>query len=130
MKNYKFNYFLKESFINLLPKNTAPKIHNAGDLEILVNGKTMPPLDAGLFARGVALDPQKLKSAATAASASTPAKPAAAVPAAPVPAAAAPAATAPAGPPTVSAPGAVKPAPGAPAVPAAAAPAPSTPPSH
>jgi cytoskeleton protein RodZ len=124
--------FLRKDEVLRLPEQgiTTLVTANAGDLEILVNGKTMPPLDAGLFARGVALDPQKLKSAATAASASTPAKPAAAVPAAPVPAAAAPAATAPAGPPTVSAPGAVKPAPSAPAVPAAAAPAPSTPPSH
>jgi cytoskeleton protein RodZ len=134
--------FLRKDEVLRLPEQeiTTLVTANAGDLEILVNGKTMPPLDAGLFARGVALDPQKLKSAATAASAPTPAKPAAAVPAAPVPAAAAPAATAPAatapaatapaGPPTVSAPGAVKPAPSAPAVPAAAAPAPSTPPSN
>jgi hypothetical protein len=144
--------FLRKDEVLRLPEQgiTTLVTANAGDLEILVNGKTMPPLDAGLFARGVALDPQKLKSAATAASAPTPAKPAAAVSPAPVPAAAAPAATAPAatapaatapaatapaatapaGPPAASAPGAVKPAPSAPAVPAAAAPAPSTPPSN
>jgi len=55
---------------------------NAGDLEILVNGKTMPPLDAGLFARGVALDPQKLKSAPGATPVSAPAKPVEPTPAA------------------------------------------------
>ena len=32
-----------------------------GDLDILVNGKVMPSLDAGVFARGVPLDPQHLK---------------------------------------------------------------------
>lgn len=124
--------FLRKDEVLRLPEQgiTTLVTANAGDLEILVNGKTMPPLDAGLFARGVALDPQKLKSAATAATASTPAKPAAAAPAAPVPAATAPAATAPAGPPAGSAPGAAKPAPSAPAAPAAAAPAPTTPPSH
>lgn len=31
------------------------------DLEILVNGEVMPPLDEGTFARGVPLDPQHLK---------------------------------------------------------------------
>jgi len=31
------------------------------DLEILVNGQVMPPLDEGVFARGVPLDPQHLK---------------------------------------------------------------------
>ncbi len=31
------------------------------DLEILVNGQVMPPLDAGVFAKGVPLDPQRLK---------------------------------------------------------------------
>ncbi|MSO72992.1 MAG: helix-turn-helix domain-containing protein [Rhodospirillaceae bacterium] len=35
-----------------------------GDLEILVNGQVMPPLDAGIFARGVPLDPARLKSGA------------------------------------------------------------------
>jgi cytoskeletal protein RodZ len=32
-----------------------------GDLEILVNGKVMPTLDAGVFAKGVPLDPGQLK---------------------------------------------------------------------
>ena len=31
------------------------------DLEILVNGEAMPPLDSGVFAKGVPLDPQRLK---------------------------------------------------------------------
>lgn len=31
------------------------------DLDILVNGEVMPPLDAGVFAKGVPLDPQRLK---------------------------------------------------------------------
>lgn len=31
------------------------------DLEILLNGKVMPPLDAGIFAKGVPLDPEHLK---------------------------------------------------------------------
>jgi len=31
------------------------------DLEILINGEVMPPLDESVFARGVALDPQRLK---------------------------------------------------------------------
>jgi cytoskeleton protein RodZ len=35
------------------------------DLEILVNGQVMPPLDAGVFARGVPLDPQHLKGSPT-----------------------------------------------------------------
>ncbi len=35
----------------------------ARDLEILINGKAVPPLDEGLFARGVVLDPQRLKAA-------------------------------------------------------------------
>ena len=34
------------------------------DLEILLNGKVMPPLDAGVFARGVPLDPQRLRAGA------------------------------------------------------------------
>jgi cytoskeleton protein RodZ len=37
------------------------------DLEILVNGEVMPPLDEGVFARGVALDPQRLKGGTAAA---------------------------------------------------------------
>ena len=51
------------------------------DLEILVNGEVMPPIDAGVFARGVPLDPQRLKGAtppASPAKAAPVAKPAAA----------------------------------------------------
>jgi hypothetical protein len=35
-----------------------------GDLEILVNGEIMPALDESIFARGVPLDPQRLKGGA------------------------------------------------------------------
>lgn len=45
------------------------------DLEILVNGEVMPPLDAGVFARGVPLDPQRLKGSAASAAAPSPARP-------------------------------------------------------
>ncbi len=60
--------FLRKEEVLRLPEQgvTTLVTANASDLEILVNGKAMPPLDAGLFARGVALDPQKLKTAATA----------------------------------------------------------------
>ncbi len=145
--------FLRKDEVLRLPEQgiTTLVTANAGDLEILVNGKTMPPLDAGLFARGVALDPQKLKSASAAPIAPppvTPAKPAAAVPApappaapvatetppvtpasAPVtPAGSAPATPVPA---TTPAPEAAKPAASAPTAPAAApTPAATTPPSH
>lgn len=78
--------FLRKDEVLRLPEQgiTTLVTANAGDLEILVNGKTMPPLDAGLFARGVALDPQKLKTA----SAAVPTPPAPEKPAAPPPAAA------------------------------------------
>ncbi|MCA0201922.1 MAG: helix-turn-helix domain-containing protein [Proteobacteria bacterium] len=58
--------FLRKDEVLRLPEQgvTTLVTANANDLEILVNGKTMPPLDAGLFARGVALDPQKLKTSA------------------------------------------------------------------
>ncbi|MBY0509712.1 MAG: hypothetical protein K2P94_06125, partial [Rhodospirillaceae bacterium] len=36
-----------------------------GDLEILVNGTVMPALDAGVFAKGVPLDPDHLKGPTT-----------------------------------------------------------------
>lgn len=118
--------FLRKDEVLRLPEQgiTTLVTANAGDLEILVNGKTMPPLDAGLFARGVALDPQKLKSV----SAAVP--PAAAKPAAAAPNPAAPAG--PAAPPAASspAPEPAKPAASVPAAPAAAAPVPATPPSH
>lgn len=39
------------------------------DLEILLNGHVMPPLDEGVFARGVPLDPEHLKGAGSAAAA-------------------------------------------------------------
>ncbi|MGE3477648.1 MAG: RodZ domain-containing protein [Rhodospirillaceae bacterium] len=73
--------FLRKEEVLRLPEQgvTTLVTANANDLEILVNGKTMPPLDAGLFARGVALDPQKLK-----ASSPAPVAPAAAKPAGPV----------------------------------------------
>ncbi|MGE4065128.1 MAG: RodZ domain-containing protein [Rhodospirillaceae bacterium] len=60
--------FLRKDEVLRLPEQgvTTLVTANAGDLDILVNGKAMPPLDAGLFARGVALDPQKLKSASAA----------------------------------------------------------------
>lgn len=94
--------FLRKDEVLRLPEQgiTTLVTANAGDLEILVNGKTMPPLDAGLFARGVALDPQKLKSAAVAAvpvaAPTAPAAPPATAPPATAPAAAAkPAASAP-----------------------------------
>jgi cytoskeletal protein RodZ len=48
---------------------------NAGGIDVLVNGEAMPPLgEPGTVARGVALDAQKLKSAAQA-GAATPAAP-------------------------------------------------------
>ena len=81
--------FLRKDEVLRLPEQgiTTLVTANAGDLEILVNGKTMPPLDAGLFARGVALDPQKLKAAPSATGSATPvsapAKPAEPKPAAP-----------------------------------------------
>jgi cytoskeleton protein RodZ len=67
--------FLRKDEVLRLPEQgiTTLVTANAGDLEILVNGKTMPPLDAGLFARGVALDPQKLKAAPSTTGATTPA---------------------------------------------------------
>ena len=43
------------------------------DLEILLNGQIMPPLDAGVFARGVPLDPSRLKSGAALTQAAGPA---------------------------------------------------------
>ena len=90
--------FLRKDEVLRLPEQgvTTLVTANANDLEILVNGKAMPPLDAGLFARGVALDPQKLKTSS----------------AAPVPAAARPASAVP-----------VTTAPGAPVSPPAAKPA-------
>jgi len=41
------------------------------DLEILVDGQVMPPLDAGVFARGVPLDPARLKGGGVTASPAT-----------------------------------------------------------
>jgi cytoskeleton protein RodZ len=131
--------FLRKDEVLRLPEQgiTTLVTANAGDLEILVNGKTMPPLDAGLFARGVALDPQKLKTA-SAAPAAVPAKPApAAKPAAPAPSetpvvtpasvsAPPPAASTPASPAPAITPDA-KPAASAPPAPAPAA---ATPPNH
>lgn len=104
--------FMRKDEVLRLPEQgvTTLVTANANDLEILVNGKAMPPLDAGLFARGVALDPQKLKSASAATEASKPAAPA-------TPPAAKPEGAAPATPGVPSAP------PGAPPVaPAAATP--------
>ncbi len=71
--------FLRKDEVLRLPEQgvTTLVTANANDLEILVNGKTMPPLDAGLFARGVALDPQKLKTSSAASVVAAPAKPAA-----------------------------------------------------
>jgi cytoskeleton protein RodZ len=138
--------FLRKDEVLRLPEQgiTTLVTANAGDLEILVNGKAMPPLDAGLFARGVALDPQKLKSASAAPIAPAPAKPAAAAPAPAAPAApaaaaetpavtpaSAPVAPAGAAPATTPAPEAAKPAVSAPPAPAEApTPAATTPPSH
>jgi cytoskeleton protein RodZ len=145
--------FLRKDEVLRLPEQgvTTLVTANAGDLEILVNGKTMPPLDAGLFARGVALDPQKLKTASaapiSAPSATAPAKPAATAPAAPaasappavtpaaapaaasVPSAAARASSGPATPAPAATPAPDAAKPDAPA-PAAPAPAATTPPSH
>jgi hypothetical protein len=106
--------FLRKEEVLRLPEQgvTTLVTANANDLEILVNGKAMPPLDAGLFARGVALDPQKLKTAAPAAA--TPAKPAAPA----VTPASAPAANAPT---TTASPPAAKPDAAAPTPPPAAA---------
>lgn len=75
--------FLRKDEVLRLPEQgiTTLVTANAGDLEILVNGKTMPPLDAGLFARGVPLDPQKLKTASASAPAAPPPAPAASKPA-------------------------------------------------
>jgi len=44
-----------------------------GELDILVNGAVMPSLDAGVFAKGVPLDPQRLKGAGPVPAATAPA---------------------------------------------------------
>lgn len=49
---------------------------NPADVEILVNGRAMPPMDASLFAKGVPLDPQRLRTAPASAVAPVPAPPA------------------------------------------------------
>jgi hypothetical protein len=36
-----------------------------GDLDIVVNGQVMPSPDAGVFAKGVPLDPEQLKGPGT-----------------------------------------------------------------
>lgn len=127
--------FLRKDEVLRLPEQgiTTLVTANAGDLDILLNGKAMPPLDAGLFARGVALDPQKLKSASAApvaAPAAASAKPSApATP--PTPSASATPTVTPASAPVT--PAATPPATSAPtATPAseAAKPAALTPPSH
>ena len=114
--------FLRKDEVLRLPGQgiTTLVTANAGDLEILINGRATPPLDAGLFARGVALDPQKLKASAPAAPAAAPSPGSApaVTPSAPAPASSAPA----------SAPPPAKPAaqtPSAPASPQAASPTPS-----
>ncbi len=112
--------FLRKDEVLRLPGQgiTTLVTANAADLEILVNGRPMPPLDAGLFARGVALDPEKLKAAAPAGTAPAGTTPAA-VQSAP--------GTSPAAPAAGQTP--AKPAAPAPTVPAsapAAAPTPST----
>ena len=45
------------------------------DLEILVNGDVMPPFDEGIFARGMPLDPQRLKGTPSSAAGSSSARP-------------------------------------------------------
>lgn len=119
--------FLRKDEVLRLPGQgiTTLVTANAGDLEILINGRATPPLDAGLFARGVALDPQKLKASAPVAPAAAP--PAGSAPAA-TPGASAPTSPAPTSSAPASAPTPAKPAaetPSAPASPAAATPTPS-----
>jgi cytoskeleton protein RodZ len=72
--------FLRKDEVLRLPEQgvTTLVTANPGDLDILVNGKALPTIDAGLFAKGVALDPQRLKTTAPAAVTPTVAKPAAA----------------------------------------------------
>jgi cytoskeletal protein RodZ len=120
--------FLRRDEVLRLPEQgvTTLVTANANDLEILVNGKTMPPLDAGLFARGVALDPQKLKASSAAPVSTVTAKPAG--PASTAPANAGP--TAPAAPPAAKPEGTAStspPAAAGPSRPAPATPAPTTP---
>lgn len=111
--------FLRKEEVLRLPEQgvTTLVTANANDLEILVNGKAMPPLDAGLFARGVALDPQKLK-----ASSPAPVAPAAGPVVTPASAPAAkPVQAAPTAPPAGASPSSTAPA-AAPAAPAASTP--------
>ncbi|MGE3335654.1 MAG: RodZ domain-containing protein [Rhodospirillaceae bacterium] len=116
--------FLRKEEVLRLPEQgvTTLVTANANDLEILVNGRAMPPLDAGLFARGVALDPQKLKSSPPAPVAPAPVKPAeSAVTPASIPAASAPPGSA--GPSAAKPEAAAGPSPPAAAPPSAPAPA-------
>lgn len=74
--------FLRKDEVLRLPEQGVSTLltANAGDLEILVNGKALPPMDAGLFAKGVVLDPQRLRTAVPVSAVAAP--PAASTPAA------------------------------------------------
>jgi cytoskeleton protein RodZ len=57
--------FLKKGEAFRVPESGMSLITGTpGDLEILIDGQVMPPLDASVFAKGVALDPQRLKGTA------------------------------------------------------------------